>query len=161
MVGPAIAGDNDWGRKESPNVPRIVRPMREDADGLPVVGNRSKCLGVRVPPDRFADIDLDRDGKVILNRKGQSVSKDWRGLPGHLIPEHLDDGLNGACGRGMRVFVHGVGSFDEGPVAVGLELLHKTPSTDSGVVAPAVLVPLDQYQSDLAATRADWTIDES
>jgi hypothetical protein len=74
-------------------VPRIVRPMRVDTDGLPLVGVQSKCLGVRVPPNRFADIDLDPDGKVLLNRKGLSVSRNWRDLPGHLIPEHLDDGL--------------------------------------------------------------------
>jgi hypothetical protein len=160
MVSPAIARDNGWW-KESSDVPRIVRPMRVDTDGLPLVGNQSKCLGVRVPPNRFADIDLDRDGKVILNRKGLSVSKDWRGLPGHLIPEHLDDGFNGASGKGMRVFVHGVGSFDEGPVSTGLELLHKAHSTDSGVVAPARCVTLEQYQDDLAATKADWRIDES
>lgn len=141
-------------------MPRIVRPMRGDADGLPLVGNQSKCLGVRVPPNRFADIDLDQQGNVILSRKGLSVSKDWRGLPGHLIPEHLDDGFNGASGKGMRVFVHGVGSFDEGSVSVGLELLHKVHSTESGVVAPSVSVPVDRYQDDLSATRAAWKIDE-
>lgn len=98
--------------------------MLVEPDGLPTVGNRSKCLGVREPPDRFADVDVDADGKVVLNRKGLSVADDWRRLPGHLIPEHLDDGLNGARGKNMRVFVHGVGGFDEGVVAEGLRLLH-------------------------------------
>ena len=135
--------------------------MRQDTDGLPMIGSQSKCLGVRVPPNRFADIDLDGAGKVILNRKGLSVSKDWRDLPGHLIPEHLDDGFNGAAGKGMRVFVHGKGTFAEGPVSAGLELLHKVASTDSGVVAPTASVPWNQYQNDLAATRADWVVDES
>jgi hypothetical protein len=135
--------------------------MRADSDNLPLVGSQSKCLGVRVPPNRFADIDLDQDAKVVLNRKGMSVSKDWRNLPGHLIPDQLDDGLNSASGKGMRVFVHGTGPFDEGPVSGRLELRHKTPSIESGVVVPAVSVPPDQYQDDLVATRADWTIDES
>ena len=121
-------------------MPRIVRPMRVDSDGLPSLGTQSKSLGVREPPDRYADIDLDASGNVVLNRKGLSVSEDWRQLPGHLIPEHLDDGFNGASGRGMRVFVHGAGPFDEGPVAVGLELLHKIRSTGSGVVAPTTSV---------------------
>ncbi len=31
-------------------MPRIVRPMRVEPDGLPRVENGSKCLGVREPP---------------------------------------------------------------------------------------------------------------
>jgi hypothetical protein len=135
--------------------------MRAGSDGLPLVGSQSKCLGVRVPPNPHADIDLDPAVRVILNRKGLSVTKDWRTLPGHLIPEHLDDGFNGASGKGMSVFVHGTGPFDEGPISSGLDLLHKIPSTESGVVAPSSSVPLNQYQDDLAATRAEWTVDES
>ncbi|MGH9655803.1 MAG: hypothetical protein ACRD6B_20350 [Bryobacteraceae bacterium] len=67
-------------------MPRIVRPMLIEPDGLPRVANRSKCLGVREPPDAFADIDVDADNNVVLNRKGLSVVDDWRRLPGHLIP---------------------------------------------------------------------------
>jgi hypothetical protein len=55
-----------------------------------------------VPPNRFAVIDLDGARKVVLNRKGLSVSEDWRDLPGHLIPEHLDDGF-GPAARGKLV----------------------------------------------------------
>ena len=142
-------------------VPRLVRPMRLDIDGLPKLGTRSKCLGVREPPDRHADVDVDKAGNVLLNRKGLSVSADGRQLPGHLIPEHLDDGFNGASCIGMRVFVHGTGPFQEGPVAMGLELLHKAHASESGVVAPTASVPLPQYQQDLADTRPNWAIDES
>lgn len=101
-------------------MPRIVRPMLTAADGLPRVDRRSKCLGVREPPGPLADVDVEQN-KVLLNRKGLSVADDWRQLPGHLIPEHLDDGFNGASGRNMRVFVHGSGPFDEGPVAKDLD----------------------------------------
>jgi hypothetical protein len=120
-----------------------------------------KCLGVREPPDPHADVDLDGAGKVCLNRKGLSVTEDWRLLPGHLIPEHLQDDFNRASGRNMRVFVHGTGPFDEGAVAANLELLHKIGTTTAGVIAPTTLTPLPQYQKDLAATRPDWVIDES
>ena len=51
----------------------IFRTMKKDADGLPVVGEQSKRLGVRVPPDPHADIDTDAAGKAILNGKGMSV----------------------------------------------------------------------------------------
>jgi hypothetical protein len=135
--------------------------MRVDPDGLPRVGNRSKCLGVREPPDAHADVDIDGTGHVLLNRKGLSVTKDWRDLPGHLIPEHLDDGFNGASGRGMKVFVHGAGTFDEGRITEGMELLHKTGTLTAGVVAPTALVLLADYQKALEVTRPDRIIDET
>jgi hypothetical protein len=90
-----------------------------------------------------------------------SVVEDWRQLQGHLIPEHLDDGVNGASGVGMRVFVHGTGNFAEGAVAAGLKLLLKAHSTGSGNVTPEVSVPLAEFQANLAATRPDWIDDES
>jgi hypothetical protein len=142
-------------------MPRIVRPMFVDPDGLPRIGTRSKCLGVRGPTDPNPDVGVDAAGNVLLNRSGLSVTADWRQLPGHLIPEHLDDGHNGASGRNMRVFVHGNGSFAPGPVANGLELVLKPKTATAGVVAPTALVPLAQFQQDLAATRANWIIDES
>jgi hypothetical protein len=135
--------------------------MRVDVDGLPKVGTQSKCLGVREPPAQHADVDTDEEGNVLLNRKGLSVSKDWRDLQPYLIPQHLNDGCNGACGKGMRVFVHGTGAFNEGAVASGLTLLHKERTTEQGVVAPSLRVPLMQFQQDLAATRRTWVIDES
>jgi hypothetical protein len=135
--------------------------MRVEPDRFPRIGTRSKCLGVREPPDPHADVDLDGAGQVKQNRKGLSVSNDWRILPPHLIPEQLDDGFNGASGKAMEVFVHGWGRFDEGPVASGLDLLHKAHSPTHGVVAPTASVALDQYQRDLAATRTGWVIDAS
>ena len=129
---------------------------------LPLIGSTRNCLGVRTT-GRIRDVDLDAMGQVLVNRKGLSVSHDWKSLPGFLIPEHLEDGFNGASGKNMRVFVHGANTdaFVEGPVAAGLELLFKLGSTTAGVVCPTAVVLLAQYQSDLAATRPDWTIDES
>jgi hypothetical protein len=144
-------------------VARIVRPMIKDLkDNLPLVGTKSKCLGVRESGPN-ADIDIDSSGSVMANRKGMSVSESWRTLPGHLIPDHLDDGRNGASGKNMAVFVHGQGSgaFAEGPLAPGLELCFKSGTTIAGNVCPVVDVPVAQYQCDLAATRAGWVVDES
>ncbi len=143
---------------------RIVRPMRKDpADASrPLIGAQSKCLGVR-PSGPSADIDIDGAGNVALNRKGMSVSEDWRTLQPHLIPEELDDGMNGARGKGMAVFVHGqgTGAFAEGVVANGLELLFKKGTTIAGNVCPTIAVTLAQYQSDLAATQPAWVDDPS
>jgi hypothetical protein len=143
-------------------VARIVRPMKKDpADpGRPLVGVQSKCLGVRTTGN-WADIDIDGSGCAVANRKGMSVSANWRTLPPHLIPEELDDGEIGASGKGMEVFVLGTGPFADSPVAAGLELCLKEGRNDAGHVCPVATVLLAQYQADLAATRPDWVIDPS
>jgi hypothetical protein len=38
--------------------------MKAAADGLPVVGDRSKELGVRVPPNPHADVDVNPNTSV-------------------------------------------------------------------------------------------------
>jgi hypothetical protein len=136
--------------------------MLKDADGLPLVGTAGKCLGVR-PSGKNADVDLNAAGEVISNDKGLSVSAEWKILPGHLIPDHLDDGQNGARGKNMAVYVHGngTGPFRPGPVAAGLEMVLKPGSTNAGVIRPVATVSLATYQADLKATRANWVVDES
>lgn len=147
-------------------MPRIVRPMYSDpTDGLPQAGSHRRCLlGVR-PAGTNADIDLDPagdvNGDVVVNRKGLSVSADWRQLPGYMIPEELEDDTNAASGKGMKVYVHGTGAFAEGVVAAALEMLLKPHGVDSGVVCPIATVSLNQYQADLQATRAHWVDDPS
>jgi len=144
-------------------VARIVRPMKRDTDGFPLVGTTSNCLGVRP----FVDVNLnppgDVNGDVVSNDKGLSVSDDWRTLPGFLIPAHLDDGDNGARGKNMAVYVHGngTGPFAPGPFAAGLEMILKPHSVNTGVIRPVANVRLTLYQDDLKATRENWVIDES
>lgn len=60
-------------------------------------------------------------------------------------------------------FTMGVGPFQHGAVANGLELIPDqgpAPITH-GVIAPVGAVLLAQYQSDLENTRATWQIDEA
>jgi hypothetical protein len=78
-----------------------------------------------------------------------------------MIPEELDDEVNGASGIGMKVYVHGTGVFVEGAVAPGLEMRFKLNTVDAGVVSPVAQVTLVQYQADLEATRAQWVEDPS
>ena len=136
--------------------------MKKDPtnEKLPLVGDKSKCLGVR-SSGQYADIELDGSGNVKLNNGGMSVSADWRTLKPHLIPEELDDGLIGARGKGMAVFVHGqgTGAFAEGAVANGLEMRFKNGTITAGFVCPVAAVTLAQYQSDLAATQTAWEPD--
>ena len=44
-------------------------------------------------------------------------------------------------------------------IVEGLELLPDSPT--HGVVRPIDVVPLKQYEAALAATRADWRIEET
>jgi hypothetical protein len=141
--------------------------MIKDTDGLPKVGQGKRCLlGVR-PIGQHADIDLippgDVNGDVSCNEKGLSVVDDWRKLPGHLVPDYLDDGHNGASGKNMFVFVHGngTGPFSAGAFAHGLEVVLKQGRVDSGVICPVAQTSLHQYQADLAATRQHWDHDDS
>jgi hypothetical protein len=134
--------------------------MRRD-DGKPTVDATGKGLGVRgIPVNGVIDVDLDEDGNVILNAKGMSVAPAWRDLPYFLIPKRLKAIFPAARGSSeLYCFTTGEGNFADGPIADGLDL--KTDSPKHGVVVPRASVPLDQFQSDLAKTRASWVIDEA
>jgi len=69
----------------------------------------------------------------------------------------------GATGANSTAcFRLGVGPFQNGVIAEGLELIPDQGQAAPlhGVIAPVQVVSLDQYQTDLANTRADWRIDE-
>jgi len=144
-------------------MPTVFRSMRVAADGLPVVGDRSKELGVRVPPNPHADVDVDPNTNlVVLNGKGLSVATNWRLLPGHLIPARLSSIEPRARGSDdLKCYRLGDGPFGPRPVANGLELVLKPGSSELGNVVPNAAVTVSQFQADLTATRAQWAVDES
>jgi hypothetical protein len=144
-------------------MPKIYRSMKANDEGKPLVDASGKGLGVRgIPVNNVTDVDLDADGKVILNDKGMSVAPGWRDLPYFLIPARLGNKLPDARrARGnnnLHCFTMGDGQFAAGPVADGLDL--KPDGRSHGVVVPRTSVLLDQYQMDLANTRDRWNIDE-
>ena len=140
----------------------IYRSMKQAADGLPVVGSNAKELGVRVPPNPNSDVDLDDDGKVVLNGKGMSVAENWRYLLPHLVPKRLVPILPGAVGSNqLSCFKMGEGPFQAGSICSGLILVLKTHDPHAGNVVPSQLIPLQDYQGQLAATRSEWSIDET
>jgi hypothetical protein len=128
----------------------------------PLIAPRFCCLGVRLHEVTLIPAG-DPAGTVVADGKGMSVSADWRNLNPELIPEELEDDMNGARGQKMAVFVHGQGTgpFAEGPVAAGIQMLFKPGETDCGNVCPVVAVALGQFQADLAATVPNWVIDPS
>ncbi len=143
-------------------MPTLYRTMKQAEDGQPEVGSDSKQLGVRVAPNPNADVNLDDKGDVVLNGKGMSVAENWRGLLPHLIPKRLKPMLSGAAGsNSLACFRFGQGPFAPGTVNDQLSLILKEHDTHAGNVVPARAVSERQFQGDLAATRGEWTLDET
>ena len=137
-------------------MPLVYRVMKKDEDDLPTVEQTASGLGVRPG----TDVDLDRQGDVIANGKGMSVSPAWRDISLLRIPKRLRDKVPGARGSNNTFcFRSGTGPFQAGDFAPGLELVPD--SSSHGCIAPAQTVPLSQYQNDLAATLSSWQIDEN
>ncbi len=136
--------------------------MKQADDGLPVVGTASRELGVRVPPDPNADVDLDEGGGVILNGKGMSVVANWRNLLPHLVPKRLRPVFPGAAGSNrLACFRLGEGSFIPGSLNDRLSLMLKDHDTRSGNIVPAEPMSQGELQDALAATRAEWLVDDT
>ena len=132
-------------------MPRVFRAMRREADGQPTLDRTANALGVRIG----TDIDVDNQSNAVVNDKGMSVSPSWRDLPIFRIPKRL----GGQGSNNTHCFTGGTGAFQQTGFAAGLELLPDSPT--HGVVRPTLFGPLAQYEADLAATRADWRIDET
>jgi len=136
--------------------------MKRADDGLPAVGSNSKELGVRVPPNANADIDLDENGDVTLNGKGMSVAENWRRLPPHLVPKRLKPIFPGASGsNNVGCYRFGQDPFLPGLLNTRLALVLKGNDPHAGNVVPARSVREREFQDALAATRDEWTIDET
>ena len=135
--------------------PKVYRSMKKDMDGFPLVESSASGLGVRVG----SDIELDGNGNVQLNGGGMSVAPGWRDLPLHRIPKRLMNLVPGAIGSNNTFcFTTGEGPFIEGDFTRGLRLLPDKPNHAN--LVPANSVPLNQFESDLAATREEWIVDE-
>lgn len=136
-------------------MPLVFRAMRMDDDGLPTVEQSPNGLGVRPG----VDVDVV-GGDVLANGMGMSVSPSWRAISIMRIPKRLRDKVPGARGSSStHCFKYGSGPFQVGTFAAGLNLVPNTPT--HGCVTPAQQVPLATYENDLAATRADWEVDEN
>ena len=143
-------------------MPKVFRSMKRAADGSPLVGSNSRELGVRVPPNPNADVDLDQNGHVVQNGKGMSVVDNWRHLLAHLVPKRLKHLFPGAAGsNALTCYKLGTGAFTASVINADLNLVVKPGSTQAGNIVPAQSVHCDQFQADLAATRSQWTVDET
>jgi hypothetical protein len=143
-------------------MPKIFRSMLTEGD-KPKVGSGGKLLGVRVPPDRHADITTDSAGNVHPGAGGMSVAPDWRVLPAHLIPRRLKHVVPDADGNNkLTCWTLGEGEFKADAVAPDVQLRPDPVHPDRhGFVEPKRSMTLADYQSALAATRDQWRQDES
>ena len=139
-------------------MPVIYRSMLIE-EKKPKIGSTAITLGVRVPPDKHADIPVESDGTVLPNTGGMSVAPTWRSLPIFRISKRLRDKIEGAAGsREAFCWRTGNGPFLAGTIAPGLVL--NPDGATHGTVQPDTPMPLTDYQSNLAATRDQWIIDE-
>jgi len=128
--------------------------MRKDLDDLPEVSD--KGLGVR----EGTDVDVDARNNVQVDGKGMSVAPNWRDINVLRLPKRLRH-LKHGCTAANTWFCWrtGTGAFQQGPFAAGLTL--EPDSAKHGNIAPAAVVLLAVYRTDLAATRPDWIEDET
>lgn len=137
-------------------MPLVFRIMRRDPDGLPTVQQSSSALGVRPG----VDVSIDAHGDVVVNGEGMSVNPNWRDASILRIPKRLRNLMPGATGSNSHCcFRAGSGPFHQGKFADGLML--EPDSATHGNIAPAEVAPLARFETDLAATRAAWLVDET
>ncbi len=139
-------------------MPLIFRSMLADG-GKPMIGTRSKALGVRVP----TDISPDAQGRVAPGTGGMSVVSAWRLLLPHLIPRRLRPLVPHAAGTNALVcWRMDDGTFVAGPLAPGL-FFRPDPWDPHrhGFVEPEREMDLGDYQAALAATVELWVMDEA
>lgn len=139
----------------------IYRAMLID-EGLPHVAPSAASLGVRLPPDKHADINVDRFGLVEPGTGGMSVSPEWRFLPVHRIPRRLRMKFPRAAGKNdLFIWRMGEGPFTSGSFTEHLMLrLDPEKPQKHGFVEPVVRMAVADYQQALARTRGYWRIDE-
>jgi len=128
--------------------------------GFPEVGTASHMLGARVS----VDISPDNDDYVYPDTGGISVARSLNDLLPHLIPKRLRDHFEDAAGSSRRfVWSMGAGKFSEGSIDKKLFLRRKPENAQGkvqGLVEPALIMLLTEYQTALAATRPQWSLYE-
>jgi hypothetical protein len=142
-------------------MPRLYRAMYAEGN-KPKVGAAATALGVRVPPDKHADLPAGNDGMVEPGTGGMSVSPAWRLLPVHRILRRLRTKFPRAAGSN-QLFCWRFGESGFAAALISDQLMFR-PDPEKpdrhGLVEPAQQMKVEEYQAALAATRDQWVIDE-
>ena len=126
---------------------KLFRSMKEDVNGLPMVGPGGRMLGVRTGDDPTPDVLAVQDSDVILpNQGGMSVAPD---NPRHLLRHRRPQGLGGTG-------LDPVWSLETTELGPNLQFRQDSPT--HGVIEPQRAMTLQQYQAALSATRTRWKL---
>lgn len=133
--------------------------MISDTQGFPIVSpGEARGLGVRVPPNENADVEIGEDDYIKLNQKGMSVAPTWRDLPLHRIPRTLKGKHPAAQGsKQYRCFRLGDTEYVDQSLGHGLQLYT---DPEHGTICPSELMSVEPFQDKLANTQERWVIDE-
>jgi len=136
----------------------------KEFEGKPAVGESSCMLGAR-PTDLGRENDA-ADDPVEPLKAGLSVGGCIRTTYLNYLPQRLQlvypEWARGAKGNNShKVWAMGEGAYEAGPVSPDLDLRFKTNDRlGHGLIAPNREVPLQEYQTALAATLDHWQEDE-
>lgn len=142
----------------------VCRSMSPDSDGLPRVGRGARLLGVRVD-GKHPDVAVQAG--TVGPDKGMSVAPHWWCLPYWRIPARLEgtgfrndadveDVLAGAAGPDEDIiYVLEDVVFSDG-VVVATNLRLRVDKPTHAMIAPAVPLPLADYEAAIAGTRTRW-----
>ena len=139
-------------------MPQNYRAMKED-NGKPLTGQGSNTLGVR--PD--TDIVVQPDGTVHPDTGEISVAPSLYDLPSFKIPKRLHERMIGrkkpTGSNDLHIWKMGNGTFTDAPLALHLALRVDDP--EHGLIEPDAVMPFDEYENALYATRDASEIDET
>lgn len=122
----------------------------------PLVAQSARGLGIRAGHD----LVITPDGHAEPGTGGMSVASGWRFLPLFRIPARLRRKVPDATGNNADA----CWAFDEGPFESGpvnAELVLNVDREHHGTVQPAARMLQAEYETAIASTRDDWTIDET
>lgn len=127
----------------------IYRAMRQAADGGPEVGRGSRFLGVRPGTGYATDIPVDPEGHVHPCSGGLSVAPgDPAQLPDQRRPREMGGrGKDPVWSLNTRALPPGLTYRDDNCRDPG----------QHGFIEPQQVMPFDEFEELIAATRAGWT----
>ena len=126
---------------------QLFRSMKEDVDGLPLVGASARTLGVRPGTSRTPDVQASHPLDLVLpGQGGLSVAPDD---PMHL-ERHRRPASLGGIGRDPVWYIE---TDDLAP-----DLQFRLETATHGVIEVSRPMMLQEFQDALAATRTKWRI---
>ncbi len=126
---------------------KLFRSMREDVNGLPMIGPSGRMLGVRPGDGPTPDVLAVQASDVMLpNQGGMSVAPD---NPWHLLRHRRPQSLGGSG-------LDPVWSLETAELGPNLQFRQDSPT--HGVIEPLRAMTLQEYQEALSATRTRWKL---